>query len=54
METMTQLIVEQAKILLENEPWVSKKVESLNTDEEKHLFLAVASIYAMSKAMNKK
>lgn len=49
MEAIIELIGEQAKLLLENDPWVSEKLDSLKTEEEKCRFLAIASMYALSK-----
>lgn len=49
METIIESIGEQAKLLLENDPWVSEKLDLLKTEEEKCRFLAIASMYALSK-----
>lgn len=49
MKEIVELIGEQAKLLLENDPWVSEKLDLLKTEEEKCRFLAIASMYALSK-----
>lgn len=49
MEALVKLIGEQAKILLENEPWVCEKLDTLKTEKERCEFLAVAAMYALTK-----
>lgn len=49
MEALVNLIGEQAKILLENEPWVRGQLDALKTEEERCRFLAIASMYALTK-----
>lgn len=53
MKEMIELIGMQAVELLKDD-WVNERLDQLQTEEEKKLWLAVASVYALAKANNLK